>query len=308
MKYEQIEELLEYQEKESKIFMPNEIYEELKGAIPDSPHIAFAYSYTYLATWIYRYAKHISPTEGFIDNGRMKEMLGYNPTYKKLDYLIKKNGVLDQMGYTETVKDFPTLWSFEDGELDFTMYSEFKEELSHLILSRKFSVKLPVKAIHRYDKEVLDGTYYEFENTHCIPFEVFIFCMSKDKIGTTGFYLYSYIKRMNDIFPNGWDVPIYKLAKVSGIPASTLERYMDELRRYNMITVTYNQEVFTLAMRLEERKACTYQINDFEYFTSSPQKIQKMKVVTTKDYFKGSEDQVYIWGKKTDIAEELLPY
>lgn len=116
MKYEQLEELLQYHEKESKIFMPNEIFDDLKGAIPDSPHIAFAYSYTYLAAWLYRYSKHISPTEGFIDNVKMKQILGYNENYKKLDYLIKKNGLLDQLGYTETVKDFPTSWTYDEME------------------------------------------------------------------------------------------------------------------------------------------------------------------------------------------------
>lgn len=290
--------------------MANEILDDIQEKVTkNSSHLAFSYSYIYLTTWMYRYAKHISLTEGFIDNGKMKGLLGYSKDYKPLDYLIKKNGLLDQLGYTETVKDFPTNWTFEDEYLEFAMYSEFKEDLRYLNLSRKFSVKLPVKAIHRYDNEVLDGTYYEFENTHCIPFEVFMFCMANNKIGATGFYLYAYIKRMNGMFPEGWDVAFDKLAKVTGVPASTIGRYMDELRRYNMITVKYNQEVFSLGMRLEDRKACTYIINEVNQFTETPQKIKKMKVVTTKEYFKNTEkEQIHIWGKKAEITEELLPY
>jgi hypothetical protein len=303
-------EIFQFDEKESKVFMPNEIFDDLKGAVTrNSSHLTFSYSYIYLITWFYRYAKYISVTDGFIDNGKIKEILGYSKDYKPLDYLIKKNGLLDQLGYTSTAKDFPTSWSIEDGYLGFNMYSEFKEFLSHLNLSRKFTIKLPVKAIHRYDNEVLDGTYYQIENTHCIPFEVFMFCMANDKLGVTGFYLYSYIKRMNDMFPEGWDVAIGKLAKVTAIPTSTLERYMDELRRYNMLTVTYNQEVFTLAMRIEDRKANTYKVNEFNEFTYTPQMINKMKVVTTKQYFKGKQqEQIHIWAKKAHIAEELLPY
>ncbi|MED4228118.1 hypothetical protein [Neobacillus cucumis] len=311
MTYEEIKHLFQYDENESKIFLPNEIFDDLTGNVTkNSLHLTFSYSYIYLTTWMYRYAKHISVTNGFIDNGKVKEILGYNATTKGLDYMTKKNGLLDQLGYTKTVKDFPTHWTYDEFEgIEFGMYSSYKDYLSYLNLSRKFNIKLPVKAIHRYNNEVLDGTYYEFENTHSIPFEVFMFCIANDKLGTTGFYLYSYIKRMNDMFPDGWDVAFDKLAKVTGVPASTLERYMDELRRYNMIIVKYNQEVFSLAMRLEDRKACTYIINEFNQFIDTPQKIKKMKVITTKEYFKNTaKENIHIWGKKAEITEELLPY
>jgi hypothetical protein len=190
MELNEIQELLQYYEKESKVFMPNEIFIDLKGAVYNSPHLAFAYSYTYLVTWLYRYAKHMSK-DGLIDNGKLKEILGYNAITKGLDYLTKKNGLLDQLGCTETVKDFPTLWTFEDGDLEFEMYSENKEMLTTWNLPGKYSIKYPVKAFHRYDEDVLDGTFYEIASTHCIPFEVFMFCMSNNLIGTIGFYLYS---------------------------------------------------------------------------------------------------------------------
>ncbi|MEH7418969.1 hypothetical protein V7266_27450 [Neobacillus drentensis] len=305
MKYEQIEELLQFTDKEI-IFMPNEIFNDLKVAIPNSSsHLAFAYSYTYLTTWIYRYAKHLS-TNGFVDNIKMKEILGYNQKYKKLDYLIKKHGLLDQLGYTQTVKDFPTTWTYDEFEgLEFGMYSTNKEYLAVLNLSRKFTVKYPVKAFNRYEQGETDGTFYQFENTHSVPFEVFVFCVDNDQLGTIGFYLYSYIKRMNDIFIKGWDVSLDKLAKETSLPETTLDNYIGALRKYRMIEVKHNQEHFSLGMRLEDRKANTYKVNGFHQFSKTPQPYEKIKVLNRDEYKKVSEA---LWGKKADIELEQLPY
>lgn len=309
MKYEEIENLLQYHDKESKIFMPNEIFTDLKGAITNSsPHLAFSYSYTYLITWIYRHAKHMSK-DGIIDNGKLKEILGYNPTTKGLDYLIKKNGLLDQLGYTETVKDFPTSWTFDDGDLEFDMYSDNKEMLTNWNLPRKYSIKYPVKSFHRFDEEVEDGTFYEFTNTHCIPFEVFMYCMDNEQIGTIGFYLYSYIKRMNDMYVGGWDISIEKMINEISIPLRTLISYLDVLRKYKMIDVKYNQEFFALAIRLEDRKANTYIANEFQQFTDKPQTYDKMKVLKMEEYKKvKKEEYIEKWGKKAHIPLEQLPY
>ncbi|PFN77607.1 hypothetical protein COJ85_32070 [Bacillus sp. AFS076308] len=311
MELEQIKELLQYDVMESKIFIPNEIFDDLKGAnIKNNPHLTFSYSYIYFATWIYRYAKHLNCTEGFIDNEKMKEILRYNPTNKDLVYLIKKNGLLEQLGYTKTVKDFPTSWTYDEIEgIEFDMYSEHKEDLRHLNLSRKFSVKLPVKAFHRYEPDELDGTFYEVANTHCIPFEVFMYCMAKNEIGSTGFYLYSYIKRMNDMYPKGWDVALHKMSKETAIPESTLDEYIGVLRKYRMINVQHNQELFSLAMRIEDRKANTYKANKFDQFSITPQPYEKIKVLKTSEYKKvKGEENIQIWGKKADITLDELPF
>lgn len=308
MNYEEIENLLQYYEKESKIFIPNEIFTDLKGVITNSsPHLAFAYSYTYLVTWIYRHTKHLT-TDGIIDNGKLKEILGYNIDYKKLNYIIKKNGLLDQLGYTKTVKDFPTLWTYEDNTLEFDMYSENKD-LVNITLPRKYSIKYPVKSFHRYDDKVVDGTFYEFENTHCIPFEVFMYCMGHEHIGTIGFYLYSYIKRMNDFYVDGWDVPLEKMIIETSLPENTLIGYLDILRKYQLIRVQYNQKYFSLAMRLEDRKASTYYINNFDLFSDKPQPYDKLKLLKVDEYKKvKEEDAIKIWGKKAHITLDELPY
>jgi len=113
MTYAEMEQLLQFNEHESKIFMPNEIFGDLQKNIDNPSHIAFAYSYIYFVTWAYRYAKYGTVNE-LIDQKFIKKILGYNPTYKNLDYLIKKDGILEQIGYIRTEKDFPIAYSYDE--------------------------------------------------------------------------------------------------------------------------------------------------------------------------------------------------
>src|SRR5690606_30549103 len=113
---------------------------------------------------------------------------------------------LDNIGYTITDKDFPLGWTYEDKFLEFNMLSDLDEDSQRLIkqqYSRKFTVKYPVKAFYRSnvseEDNYLDGTFFEVENTHLVPFNVFLFCMSKKDIGCTGFYLWSFIKMKNQL-------------------------------------------------------------------------------------------------------------
>ncbi|MCC3645831.1 hypothetical protein JGK52_03915 [Cytobacillus oceanisediminis] len=313
MKFEEIEELLQYNEKEFKIFIANEVFEDLKGAIKNSPHLAFAYSYLFIITWLYRYAKHMS-RDGLIDNGKIKEILGYNSMTKGLDYIIKKNGLLDKLGYTITSKDFPIAWTFNQFEgLEFLMYSEQKELLEVWELPRKYSIKYPVKAFERTLDEAgnieQEGTFFEVENTHMIPFEVFMYCMDNKDIGTIGFYLYSYIKRMNDFYADGWDISIENMVLETGIAEKTLLRYLDKLKKFNLIQAVHNQEYFCLALDPKERKANTYIANEFDLFTYKPQFYKKMKIMKIDEYQKKKEEEfTKMFGNTVDFPIEELPY
>ncbi|AZV43678.1 hypothetical protein BAOM_3069 [Peribacillus asahii] len=302
MKYEEIESLLKFDEKESKLFMPNEIFEDLQNNIKKGVHIPVAYSYYYLVNWLYRHAKF---AYNQIDNRKMKEILGYNPDTKGIDYILKKNGALDTMGYTETVKDFPVVWELsEDDGLTFTLLSEmddyFKEEIKGSI-SRKYTVKFPVKAFHRhiYDEEMKgdynngyeDGTFFEVDNTHLIPFEVFMYCMNNDKIGCTGFYLYAFLKMNNQIFRGAYDIPMKTLAEKTGLPYTTMTDSLSNLRKYKMVEGIHNQEFFCIALEDHKRKANSYITNEFTQFTNEPVEYERIKVLEVEEYFELLEKQ-----------------
>lgn len=296
--FTELSKLLLYNEKEEKIYVPNEIFDDLKKHIDDtSSHIAFAYAYIYLTTWLYRYCKYANVVET-LDQKKIKEILGYSPVYKKLDYLIKKSGVLEQIGYLEATTDYPVAWTYYDTEYDdygmsclsFDMHSEYKhEECYKMCLDRgkNFKVKYPVKAFHRYEEDVLDGAFYEVENTHLVPFDVFLFCMAKEDIGVIGFYVWCYFKYKCQMF-EGYDVSQVTLSDEIKIKRTTLNKYLDGLKKYNMIRCVINQEF--VAGLTGEGISNTYYVNEFDQFSNVAVRYKKREVISNQEYMERKEN------------------
>lgn len=116
-----------------------------------------------------------------------------------MNYITKKDGLLDSIGYTVSTKNFPMSWKFkvDDGEeLSFTMASDMPKENLPTI-AKSFFLKKPLKAFERtilnQDKETnelveeeMQGTFYDVSSTHSVDLNVFMYCMANEKIGTTG--------------------------------------------------------------------------------------------------------------------------
>ncbi|MBE2905532.1 hypothetical protein HPJ93_10840 [Anoxybacillus flavithermus] len=289
MTYTDMEQLLQFNDYESKIFMPNEIFGDLQKNIDNASHIAFAYSYIYFITWLYRYAKYGMVNE-LIDQKFIKKVLGYNENYKKLDYLIKQNGILEQMGYIRTEKDFPLAYSYDEIDgLQFQYIDDFKEYTEYikaLNIPKNFKIKFPVKAFYR-DKDseedyYEDGTFFYVDRTHLVPFEAFIFCMTNGDLGCTGFYLYAFLRSKAQIF-DGYDASIEKLIEHTGIPERTLYRYLDALKKHNMIQCYFDKE-FIAGLPKEERRANTYYVNEEHLFSDTVRPYKKRGFKTLKQY------------------------
>lgn len=293
MQPNEIYETMKFNEKESSLFIPNEIFEDLIKNIKTTSHIAFSYSYIYLITWLYRYAKHFNVND-IIDNKKIKTILGYNSNNQTLDYLIKKNGLLDDMGYTESTRDYPLTWDFNKynrEDISFFMSSEIEGEVSdhRKAIPKRFFLKKPLKGFYRIrieDREEFEevGTFYDISNTHCIPFEVFVYCMSNPKISCVGFYLYCYLKHKNDIFEFGYDVSLDELSIQTGIARRTLNSYLGVLKSYTMIDFHYNQDFFAAGMKKEDRKANTYSARGYALFSETPEPFKRIKYISNIEY------------------------
>lgn len=181
--------------------MPNGLFREIKewtvsGAVKSNQHQEFIYSYYWLLVYLWRYAKYHQHS---ITQKTIKQLLQYNPYEKRLDYLIKKNGILDMVGLTEVETDYPVSWNQKgDGELSFTMLSEFNSDVQRMIKADKplkYAVKSPVRHI---GNGIDDGLFWSIENTHEIPAYVFKICMENEQLGCAGFYLYSILKYIED--------------------------------------------------------------------------------------------------------------
>ena len=302
---------LKYDELESKIFIPNEMFDDLQNHMKKAIHIPVAYSFYYLASWLYRYAKYYDTVATI---KKMKRILGYNPESRGIDYIFKKNGILDTMGYTSTDRDFPYYWNMEDPPFDnrpaFTMfYHPYVQEAlpSDYIgkIHNKFVIKTPIKGLHRYEEDLKEGhengTFFEVDNTTLVPFEVFLYCMANDDLGCTAFYLYSYIKMKNQIFGGRYDCPMIKLAQEVGLSNTTMKEALSKLRQHRVIDGIHNQEYFCVLLPDGERKANTYIANDYIQFAGVAKPYDKIKVLEANEYLKLEEE------KKKEVEGESFP-
>lgn len=245
MNQKQIYDLLLPNEKE-KVFIPNETFKDINKIelFKSASNIAFTYSYYCLITYLYRYCKYAQGQ--FFTPELMKEMLGYAGNNKTLDFIIKRDGILDCMQYTETIRDFPI--SYEVGDyhfLNFVMYSDLELETKKVVnMPKNFKVKYPVKAFYRNveskDDEIYDGTFYDVSNTHLFDVYTFIDMLGNQELGVVGFYLYQFLKYKNDLFKDGYTISYKKLESETGISKNTICKYSKLMENVGYLRVINN--------------------------------------------------------------------
>jgi hypothetical protein len=103
--------------------IPNGLFKDLSACIKNRngstniQQVSFAYAYLVIIAFLYKYAHYIDIDNGtYIQNADIKELLGYSKTTKSIDNVIKKNGILDMMGLTETSKDYPIQFTINNNE------------------------------------------------------------------------------------------------------------------------------------------------------------------------------------------------
>jgi hypothetical protein len=221
--------------------MPNEIFDDFKNNIEKTQHIAFSYAYYYFISHLYRHCEYEGVTQAII-----KERLGYNQNEKRLDYLIKKDGVLDSIGYTETTKDFPIGWSLdEDGTVCFNTIQELDSSLIPIISEKNFKVKCPLKFFYRtreaQHEKVLDGILYDISSTHRIFYKDFQTCMDNKELGTMAFFIYAWISHKNDIYQGAYTRPSRELSAELGISEPTLFKYLDNMQKHKLLNIKHEK-------------------------------------------------------------------
>ncbi|HDX9600984.1 TPA: hypothetical protein ACLBZ7_005547 [Bacillus cereus] len=232
-----------------KIFIPNNIFEVLlkderltKRGKRTTTHVDVAYAYIYLYTWLYRNAKYGSMSTENSDVGSLKELIGFSKTEKRINYIIKKDGVLDDLGLTRTIpyKDAPALFQFNDDVIEFYTVSDEKIPITN----NRQTVKEPVFALENSDGEYGYGTFFgsmdndNIANTHNVDFEVFIKCMTNEKLGTDAFYLYSFLKHKCDVSGGSIEIALTTISQQTGITRGKRNDALENLKKYNLIHCT----------------------------------------------------------------------
>ncbi|MEK4871222.1 hypothetical protein [Niallia sp. FSL W8-1348] len=249
--------IVQYDNKENYLLMPNEVIEML---VKDeelnkkkAPHVAFAYTYLYMITWLYRYAKYGVMSFEDVTKSAILKMMGIAETSSEYNYIVKKGGVLDRLGLTATLSytEAPINWwtNEEDshGFPEFTYFYELEETIKQMILNgqttKRRQFKEPLLATgyrnplnEEEGEEAYNGTFYEGgkEYTHLVGFDVFLECITNPSLGFVAFYLYAFIKvRMGA--NTEVSISLEGITKYSGILPTTRDKYLKELKGFGLI-------------------------------------------------------------------------
>ena len=162
------------------------------GDIKNNRHKTIAFSYYCLVSYLWKYSKYSSQIISVQD---IKRILLLGEGDKRIDYIIKKNGVLDSHGFTETTRDFPIATIFDENNMICVKtLKDLDEESAKFFLSqcgKRYTCKKPIP---QYKRDSKDGLMFSKDDV--VPVSVFeltrtLLC---PEISFDGFYVYMYIK------------------------------------------------------------------------------------------------------------------
>lgn len=186
--------------------IPNSIFSEIERGIfeykgkKDVRQVAFAYTYILSVAILYKYCKFVDvDNDTYTQKSDMKKFLGYSKTTKTVDYLIKKGGMLENIGILETSKDIPIYYNSkfrkdDIGDYDFMMMSEVddddKELISKIVKNRNYEIQKPI-FLFCNDGDL--GTLYDYSNTHRVEVRELVEMINKG-FDVVDMLIYFYIK------------------------------------------------------------------------------------------------------------------
>lgn len=186
--------------------MPNEIFRDLSSSINKNiQQVAFAYSYLTVVSMLYKYAHFVDVDNGtYIQNADIKELLGYTRITKTIDPIIKKGGVLDSIGLTETIKNYPVRFMHNPTEQinnvpirEFVTINDIDNldinysAIKGIVKNRNYTVKEPTFFFNYKDD---NGTLYDYSNTFRITIDELMQFIFADDFNNIDFLLYGYFK------------------------------------------------------------------------------------------------------------------
>ena len=201
-------------------------------AIKHDNHRGYVFSYLWLNSYLWRHFKYFSTT---LTIKTIKEILGRNPLDKKVDYLTKKNGLLDSKGYTEYTTDFP-VDAVINSELNFVYLSDLDTDTVKSIKSikpRGYNMKKP---LHGYSRGDRDGLYFSKNDVVHMTLEEFLLCMLNSSMGADSFYLYSWIKMRCKLLKRNEVIILYReMTNAIGYSTDKLRMLLSHLEEVGLV-------------------------------------------------------------------------
>lgn len=206
-----------------------------EGDIKNNRHKTFAFSYYCLVSYLWKYSKYGLQE---INTQDIKRILQVNPSEKRMDYLIKKGGILDLFGFTETTRDFPISTTFDEHNMIIVKtLKDIREDLAKSFLEQynnRYTCKKPLLQYNRGSKVGL-----MFSKDDVVPVSVFeltrtLLC---PEIGFDGFYVYVYIKYRCKITYENPTIFYTELEKNIGYEKRRIRELISNLESVGMLEV-----------------------------------------------------------------------
>lgn len=192
------------------ILLPNDIFKRINALELKGNHKAFGFM-------VYAFSKYSILMNQPHPMSLIQEQWGYSPNTRTLQPVVKKGGILDKTGLTETIIE----------GLDTRNRSFSKTE------STKVQYKRPL-----YDVDISQGNFFR------VLVEPMLACMINAKeLGVLAFYIYSFICLYAQYKAIG-SKDLYKMIPIAtkfisdglGISETTVKKYINKLEEYGLIS------------------------------------------------------------------------
>ena len=249
--------------------IPNDIFKELSTHIKNrngSTNIqqsSFAYSYIVIIAILYKYAHFVDiDNETYMQNADIKELLGYSRTTKSIDAIIKKGGVLDEIGLTTTTKDYPISFDYHATEKinnvairQFTTVSELGtgntllDSIKRIVKNRNYEIKEPKFS---FEYNGFNGTLYDYSNTHKVTLEEVLTFIREENLDNIDFSIYCFLKsKCKGYESDSKAIGLHKIISNLGISKDAFYSHLDKLKLMGFVEVTHKGWVMGANKELE---------------------------------------------------------
>lgn len=241
--------------------MPNGVFRDLSSSIKSKNNTniqqaSFAYAYLVIIAFLYKYAHFVDFDNGtYIQNADIKELLGYSKSTKTVDYLIKKGGILDDIGLTSTTKDYPVRFTSSPNEKingiplrEFVTIRDIDEDdfmfslAKKIVKNRNYEVKEPT-FLFEYNGD--NGTLYEYSNTHRVTIKEVMEFIEDDTLDNIDFSIYCYIKSKAKNYKNNTrQIPLATIVSELGVGKDAFYNHTKILKDKLLIDVIHKGFTF----------------------------------------------------------------
>src|SRR5690606_2429898 len=237
--------------------IPNDIFRTLSKNIKNKSgntnikQSSFAYAYIICVSFLYKYAQFVDiNNKTYIQNTDLKQILGYSKTTKSVDYIIKKDGVLEKIGLLKTVKDYPVSVMYGEDEYNNFKIREFitlsmmdkshptYKIIKNIVKNKNYEVKEPV-FMFKYNGGA--GSLYDYSNTHRVTIKEFIKFICDEKIDNIDLMLYFFSKSQcyNLNNKNTKSIPLLQITSDIGIGKESFYYHLKIIKDKRMLPVNH---------------------------------------------------------------------